>query len=844
MKKIYNYCKNIIFILLILTSSLAFSQSSGTIIGKVMSQESEPLELVSVALLNPQDSTLVSFTTTDVKGEFKIAEDSKDSLLLQLFYTGYLSYFKTIKFRKELTDLKTIFLKEDIKQLDEIVITAVIPVQFKKDTIGYNASSFKVKHDDTIEELLNKLPGVEVDLDGKVIAQGNEISKIFVDGKEFFGGDPSIVLKNLSADAISKVEVIDKKSAEEELTGVSDGNKEVVINLTLKKSKTKRGFGKLSSGVGLDSRYFGNLNYNRFTPKSQVSVIGKFNNINITGSNIRGFLNNANGIADDSDDEVDNNIIKPLKSLSGFLKTGVAGVNYGGEIKKKEFINADYFYNHSDNNGTSKTKKINFSNANNYENNFDNVYRNTTTNHNLNFNYENKSNKNYSLFVKGRATSDNRTSDLDRNSSFYNNENELVTINNYQLQNENDNKSGNVSLNYFRRLNEKGRSMNLGFTTRLIDLTRDIEQNTEITKIFDTDNPSFKDVITLKDQSVKSTFFDFKFKYSEPLGNNHYLRVESLVKIKNIKDYIDQSKTTITNNTVEELLVFDYKFRENSYHTKLMYSYNSKTLNLSSGVELQNLTRTFGEVNTTPVVKSQNYLNPFMFFQYKPKKGRRFRLSYKRVIRSPNATQNSTFFNDLNPYNIRTGNPDLKPEKTDNITLFANIHDFKSSLGLNSRINFQHGEDAIIPVINTDENFIKIRTYDNNGNRKRLSAFLSLSKKISGLGIRYTLKNKNFYSVSNSIVNLQLNEVKSKNFMYGFSLENYNKSVVDVKAGVNYSVNNTNFSIINDLDRKFSREQYYTMFDFDITPKLNFTTQFDYVIYKDDKFNTNIELPV
>jgi len=196
MKKIYNYCKNIIFILLILTSSLAFSQSSGTIIGKVMSQESEPLELVSVALLNPQDSTLVSFTTTDVKGEFKIAEDSKDSLLLQLFYTGYLSYFKTIKFRKELTDLKTIFLKEDIKQLDEIVITAVIPVQFKKDTIGYNASSFKVKHDDTIEELLNKLPGVEVDLDGKVIAQGNEISKIFVDGKEFFGGDPSIVLKS------------------------------------------------------------------------------------------------------------------------------------------------------------------------------------------------------------------------------------------------------------------------------------------------------------------------------------------------------------------------------------------------------------------------------------------------------------------------------------------------------------------------------------------------------------------------------------------------------------------------------------------------------------------------
>ena len=189
-----------------------------------------------------------------IKGDFKIAEDSRDTLLLQLFSTGYLSYFKTIVYKKELTDLKTIKLEEDIKMLDEVVITAVIPVQIKKDTIGFNASSFKINHDDTIEELLGKLPGVEIDIDGKIVAQGNEITKIFVDGKEFFGGDPSIVLKNLSADAISKVEVIDKKSDEEELTGVNDGEKEVVINLTLKKSKTKSGFGKVSGGVGLDKQ--------------------------------------------------------------------------------------------------------------------------------------------------------------------------------------------------------------------------------------------------------------------------------------------------------------------------------------------------------------------------------------------------------------------------------------------------------------------------------------------------------------------------------------------------------------------------------------------------------------
>ncbi len=841
MKQKCSSYKSVLFIFYILTSSLIFSQSPGTIIGTVVSPENNPLELVSVALLNPKDSTLVNFTTTNVKGEFKIAEDSRDSLILQLFATGYLSYFKTILYKKELTDLNTIMLKEDIKLLDEVVITAVIPVQIKKDTIGYNANSFKVNHDDTIEELLNKLPGVEIELDGKVIAQGNEITKIFVDGKEFFGGDPTIVLKNLSADAISKVEVIDKNSEESELTGVDDGNKEVVINLTLKKSKTQNGFGKLSSGIGLDSRYFGNLNYNRFTKKNQVSLIGKFNNINITGSNIRGFLNNANGIADDSDDS---NYIKPLKNLSGYLKTGVAGVNYGGEIKKKETFNVDYFYNHSDNSGTSQTKKINFSNANNFENNYDNIYRNTSTNHNLNFNYENKSNKNHSLFIKGRATKDKRTSELDRNSSFINDNSELVTTNNSLFQNLNDRNSGNISVNYIQRLLKKGRSFNLGFNTRFSDFLRDIEQNTFIEKKLNTDNPTTKDINTLKDENVKSAIFNLRFKYTEPLGENHYFKVESYYRINNNKEYLEQNRKTITNTTSEDELMYNYLFRENSYRTKFVHSYNTGKLNVSTGFELENLTRTFGEKNVDLIVKNQNYINPTVWFQYKPKTGRKYRLTYNRYIRSPSASQSNMFINDLNPYNIRTGNPDLKTEKTDNVRFVANIHDFKSSLSFNSRIQFQYSEDAIISVINTDEDYIKTRTLENNGNRKRLSMFVSYGRKINGLGVRYTIKNRNLYSITNSLVNLQLNQVKSKNYMFSLALENYNKSVFDVKAGASYSVNNTNFSILSDLDRKYTKQQYYSMFDFDVTKRLNVNTQFDYVIYTDDKFTSNQELPI
>ena len=340
------------------------SQSLG-IKGMITDEANVPLEMVSVALLNSKDNSFLSYTTTDKNGTFLLNDIPKDTVVLQLNLLGFKTFSKKLIYKKQFIDLKTIVLKEDIGLLDEVIITAVVPIQIKKDTISFNASSFKVNYDDNIEGLLKKLPGIEIE-DGKVIAQGNAVTKFFVDGKEFFGGDPSIVLKNISADAIAKVEVIDKKSDEAELTGVDDGNKEMVVNFTLKKTNKNRGFGKIAAGLGLDNRYFSNLNYNQFNSKSQLSVIGKFNNINVTGSNIQGFLKNVDGIADDSNDDNEDNFINPQKSLNGFLETAVTGVHYGKELREKESFNVDYFYNFLENQGVSDTKRVFFSSNNNF----------------------------------------------------------------------------------------------------------------------------------------------------------------------------------------------------------------------------------------------------------------------------------------------------------------------------------------------------------------------------------------------------------------------------------------------------------------------------------------------
>ena len=836
-----NLSKILVLVLLFLSNNL-FGQSAPPIKGIVVSENKTPIEYVSVALLKQNDSTFINYTITDAKGEFVILDAPKDSLLLQFSYLGYITHFENINYLNKPIDIGEVILKEEAYELDAVTLSAVIPIQIKEDTIAFNANSFKVNASDNLETLLKKLPGLEIESNGKVIAQGNQVTKIYVDGKEFFGGDPAIVLKNLSADAISKVEIIDKKSDEAELTGVDDGNKQIVINFTLKKSKKNQGFGKAAAGIGLDSRYFGNLNYNKFSPKTQLSVIGKYNNINITGSNIQGFLENADGIADESDEE--NTNATKTKSLSGYLKTGVSGINMSHEFKEKEVFNADYFYNLSDNRGTSFSKRISFSNSNNFDYEADNRFKKVSNNHNFNFNYKNKSNSTNSLTIKGRLNSDEIMQNSTRDGFYYTEEGHLETSNSQDYSNRNTKKSLNLNINFYQKLAKTGRSFSVGFKTNINEQVKDNEQTTLINRNIDSNNPTDTEIFALRDETFNNSLYNFNFKYTEPLGNNHYFKLQSSLKVLNQNEDIYQLKTTLTNDNAEELLTFKYNNREGSYQNRLAYNYSTKKLNIYAGIELQELDRSFGVISEDSFNSNQFYLNPFSTLQYKPKNGVKYRLVYNRKIRSPRTAESSTVINDLNAFFIRKGNPYLKTEKTDDFSLIANIYNYKSSLSFTSRIKYQFSKDAIIPNIDIDDEFVKTRSYINSGERQRLTASFNFSKKIKGIGIRYTIKNTNFYNASTSLINLQLNDVVSKDVLFGLSLENANKNVIDLKLGTNYSINNTSFSIEQDLNRIYKKQHYYSAIDYDFTEKLNFNTQFDYFVFSDNQFATNLELPI
>ena len=239
----------LLFFYLVLCMFVAQSQtpqSSRIVVkGALIDTSGTPLPSATVMLLLPKDSSLVNFGRSNDKGFFEFKNVKRQRYILKVSYVSYIPLQKdVIPTDEAVLDMGSLALKPITKELFEVVVkTAKAPLSIKGDTIEYNAASFKVPPGSTVEDLLRKLPGMQIEQDGSIRAQGMEVKKVTVDGKSFFGSDPKQATKNISADAIQKVQVFNDKTEAAKMTGVDDGKKEKTINLELKESHKKGGFG-------------------------------------------------------------------------------------------------------------------------------------------------------------------------------------------------------------------------------------------------------------------------------------------------------------------------------------------------------------------------------------------------------------------------------------------------------------------------------------------------------------------------------------------------------------------------------------------------------------------------
>lgn len=357
------------FLILCLCSLTAVAQKV-TVSGVVMDGAmNEPLPSAAVVLLQPKDSALVVGVSSDAEGKFKLPSVKAGNYIMRVTYIGFQGYSRNITLPKgnKSINLGTITLLEDSKILKEAEVTAKLAqVEMKADTFVYNAEAYRLPEGSALEELVRKLPGAEVDDEGNIKINGKSVTKIMVDGKEYFQNDTKMAMKNLPSKLIKKLKAYDKKSDYTRITGIDDGEEETVLDLSVKKGMKEGWVGNFDGAYGTEDRYSGKFNINRFMDHSYLSVIGSRNNIN-DGGGRWGWGNNG-----------------------GITTSTMGGATFAWENGKPEYtagllkLGGNVRYNSSDSESESRTNNEMFlpTGASQFSNS-----KNQGTNWNQNFNF-------------------------------------------------------------------------------------------------------------------------------------------------------------------------------------------------------------------------------------------------------------------------------------------------------------------------------------------------------------------------------------------------------------------------------------------------------------------------
>lgn len=276
-----------LFLTLFITITSAWAYD---ITGRVLDETGDPLTGATVRLLKARkDSAFVKGGVTDVNGKFRLSGINDGAYLLKVTYISYNPTDVKVSVKGRNQSLGDIKLSPEAFALKETTVTGVrTPIKVMQDTVEFNADSYKTQPNAVVEDLLKRLPGVQVSAEGKITANGKEVSKILVDGKEFFSDDPTIASRNLPVNIVDKLQVVDRKSDEARITGVDDGEEETVINLTVKKGMNNGWFGTVQGGYGSDQRYTSNFIVNRFWNGNQLTLLGGANNVNEPAFSDRG----------------------------------------------------------------------------------------------------------------------------------------------------------------------------------------------------------------------------------------------------------------------------------------------------------------------------------------------------------------------------------------------------------------------------------------------------------------------------------------------------------------------------------------------------------------------------
>ncbi|MFX1708911.1 outer membrane beta-barrel family protein [Chitinophaga sp. CC14] len=853
--------------LLICCLSLAANAQKNGVIKGVVSDTSagRPVASATITLLKKKDSSLVSFIMTNEKGSFEITGIPAGEYRLLITHVKYHSLQRavTISATAPVVNLSALILHDLSVQLNEVEITGEAPpVTLIGDTIQYNAGSFKTPPNSSVEQLLKKLPGVQVAKDGSVKAQGQKVNRVLVDGKEFFGNDPKMATKNLPADAVDKVQVYDRLSDAAQLTGFDDGNSEKTINLKLKQDKKKGMFGKAMAGAGTNDRYEGRFNINSFKGARQFSAIGMANNTNAEGfsfmdmMSFSGELNRMrqSGSGNASFTMSSDNPAAALmggNSGNGITTVWGGGINYNNIIGKKTDFTSSYFYNRYNPYQESEIQRQYFLPDSSYFYNQRATSDNLNNSHRLNLGADIQIDSLHSVKIS---------------SSFGYQENRSKSYSKYETLSEdqqlaNEGFSNNYSTGHgsnfrndvlFRKkFQRKGRT----FSLSLQNSSNNSESNGSLLSVNHFYNrpasqPNYDSIHQRNTISGNMNSYNARAVYTEPLFKH------SLIEFSIGNSYTKTTSDKITYDYNGDNGKFDQPNPALTNNFENAYSYTNagirlrtkqKKYSLAAGLNWQDasLKGTIIAGTKDSVIRQTFYnLLPSLRFQYDFTRYRNLSINYAAITNQPNMSQLQPVPDISDPLNIREGNPDLKPELTHAVQLnFISVNPFRNK-NLFAFFNIQKTQNKIVDADVVDSLGIKYSRPVNVNGVFNMTGSINLGLPLRALKGTVNFSSNVGYSKTKQFINNVSNGISTVTLgpSVRFDLNPADKLDLSFSAGFNYY--KTAYSLQPALNTGYFLQQYEGEVNWQLPANFYVSTSFNYAINsrRTDGFNAKVPL--
>ena len=733
---------------LFLLSALGLSSAyAATVKGRVVDSDRQPLPGATLLLQLLPDSIRAAHTVTDIDGLFNMSDLRTGNYLLTASMTGLEPATRHFELNDTaVVDLGDMVLYENSVTLQEAVVTGVrAAVVAKQDTLEYNAGSFHTNPNANVEDLLKKLPGVEVGSDGTITSGGKTISKILVDGKEFFADDPQLATKNLPSNIVSKVQVIDRKSDAARLTGIDDGDDETVINLTVKKDMNNGWFGNLFAGYGTDGRYEANVNLNYFRNGNQVSLIGGGNNINQLGYGDRG-----------------RGRFRDFGGNGGITSSQRIGINFNVGRDEILRVGGNIFYSHSDRDSRQRSEtQYLLADSTSYASAGSRTRdkgHNVRADLRLQWNIDEAN----TIDFRPRFAWNRRDASLNDSSQLRAGDADLTRVNNTVNARTNRGDSYDVSGEFIfnhKVLSHPGRSFSARFSYSLTDTRQDAVSWSDIIYYLNRDDS--ETLLRYLDNHTWNNQYEGRLTWTEPIGRpNNYLTFSYRLQYRNndadkltynlpIGDYAPPAiMPPLDGVPVNALLSEDLsnRFRNDFMTQELQIGYkrSTKTLNLDAGLTFSPSTSKSEDlINDARNIPRRNVWNvaPFARLRWKMTDRRSFSANYRARTSQPSMTQLQPVPDVTDPLNIIVGNPSLKPTFTQSIMAHFNDFDMDTQRSIVAMANVSGAFNTIVSqTISDPTTGGRTTTYTNTNGQWNMLAMGMINQPFRNRSWRYNAR--------------------------------------------------------------------------------------------------------